>query len=598
MKMISLARNGQSNWTLIKKHDATPAENFAAEEFVRFFAQITGATLPIKDDRTPVGNHEIVIGDGLRSCLEPGIGLSKVGGEGYVYWVGTVHGGEQIYIAGKGIRGTLYGVYCFLEDVFGCRWFTNTLSKIPKRDELVIRPAARNFTPPFNYRKSANVDSDAWQFTVRNRLNSKLRPDPRPEHGYEVEYAIGFVHTIGHLIPDELFDEHPEYFPMDGEEKRFHGEYTQRCLTNPGVLAITIEKVRKAFRENPHAMIASVSQADTFPDKPNNCQCPKCKAIDEEEGCLMGSMLRFVNQVADAVRDEFPDRYIDTLAYRYTRQAPKITKPKNNVIIRLCSIECCFSHPLEKCTEVYTSGGIGVVDSKSFVDDMRSWSAIAPNLHIWDYVVNFVHYPMPHANLHVFAENMRFFAKNHTIGVYPEGSPDVTGSDMAELKSYILAHLQWDLDFDVKKGTDEFVRAYCGDGAGPILRYIDALNAIPEEKGLHMCTYEIPNRAFFTPEFMAFANALFDEAEALAEDSEALERIRYWRMSIRYANLSLYADKMTEEELLAEFVNFFADMKRFGMNSTIEHGNWSRSLVRMKSQIQKQLEAASPARKE
>ena len=37
---------------------------------------------------------------------------------------------------------------------------------------------------------------------------------------------------------------------------------------------------------------------------------------------------------------------MDTLAYRYTRQAPKTIKPADNVIIRLCSIECCFSHPL------------------------------------------------------------------------------------------------------------------------------------------------------------------------------------------------------------------------------------------------------------
>ena len=67
----------------------------------------------------------------------------------------------------------------------------------------------------------------------------------------------------------------------------------------------------------------------------------------------MGTLLRFVNAVADAVAERYPDVLVDTLAYQYTRNVPKLTRPRRNVIIRLCSIECCFRHPLtdETCPE-------------------------------------------------------------------------------------------------------------------------------------------------------------------------------------------------------------------------------------------------------
>ena len=60
----------------------------------------------------------------------------------------------------------------------------------------------------------------------------------------------------------------------------------------------------------------------------------------------MGPMLRAINQIADAIAKEYPSVAIDTLAYQYTRPAPKLTKPRSNVIIRLCSIECNFGRPL------------------------------------------------------------------------------------------------------------------------------------------------------------------------------------------------------------------------------------------------------------
>ncbi len=588
MKNITLARNGASDFRLIVPKDASPAVRFAAEEFSSLFEQMTGVSLRQRSDAEYVYAKEIVIGKGTRRCLrgEP-IDFDALGKEGYVIFSCE----RQIYIAGNDDRGTLYGVYSFFEDYLGCRWFTEKLTRIPKRQILQIPHIDKTFVPIFNYRKSPYLDSDAWQFSVRNKLNSKLRPDSCPEHGCEVTYAVGFCHTMNTLVPDKLFDEHPEYFPMNEKGERIHGPNTQRCLTNPDVLAMSIEKVRECFRKDPNALIASVTQADTFPDSSNNCCCPACKAIDEEEGSPAGSFLRYVNAIADAVKDEFPDRFIDTFAYRYTRTPPKITKPRDNVIVRLCSIECCFSHTLDGCNEVYNCEGVGVVDSPRFVNDIKGWSKIAPHLHIWDYVANFAYYLAPHPNLHILKNNMKFFVDNNVIGMFPEGAHDMKGSDMAELKAYILAKLQWDPDFDVEAGIADFVSEYCGAGAGPILAYIKELNEMPERDNKHVSCFEPPTRKFFTPEFMEFAEECFDKAEILAENDEVLDRIRYWRMSIRYIRLWLYADTFSEDALMEEYACFFADMKRYGIRGFLETGDYKDAMKRMKKQIEEQLKS-------
>ena len=232
-----LAQNGLSEYKVIIPEAASPAVRFAAVEFVDIFRQITGITLPVRTDSQREYNNEIVIGRTSRECHAGEIDFEALGEEGYALktWEDRLVG--ALYIAANGDRGTLYGVYSFFEDYLGCRWFTEKLTRIPSRYTDQIGAIDTTFVPVFNYRKVSFIDSNDWQFSVRNKLNAKLRVDSVAEHGYEVTYAVGFAHTITTLVPDELFDEHPEYFAMNEKGERVHGEWTQRCLTNPDVLA-------------------------------------------------------------------------------------------------------------------------------------------------------------------------------------------------------------------------------------------------------------------------------------------------------------------------------------------------------------------------
>ena len=241
-----------------------------------------------------------------------------MGNEGFI--IRTV--GKDIVIAGGRPRGTLYGVYDFLERFCGCRWYTPTVKKMPFTlklevpDEIAVREV-----PALEYRESffcGNALDGEW--SAHNRCNGQM-PIMHAHQGGQIKY-FPFVHTFNALLsPDEYFDEHPEYFSMvDGKRVR---ERTQLCLTNPDVVEIATKKVRQWIEEHPEATIISVSQNDWY----NPCTCPECSKIDEAEGSHAGSLIAFVNKIAENIEKDYPNIVIDALAYQYARTPPRTNTP-------------------------------------------------------------------------------------------------------------------------------------------------------------------------------------------------------------------------------------------------------------------------------
>jgi len=92
--------------------------------------------------------------------------------------------------------------------------------------------------------------------------------------------------------------------------------YVQRCLSNPDLMKLAIDRVRQWLKEHPEATIIDISQNDTG----NWCQCPQCKALDDAEGSPSASILKFVNTIAEALEGDYPQIRFETLAYQYSRK--------------------------------------------------------------------------------------------------------------------------------------------------------------------------------------------------------------------------------------------------------------------------------------
>lgn len=518
---IVLAENGKSAYRIVVADEALPSTRHGAEELQAFLQQITGAKLPIVSDRQPATPREIILGNNARlTKLDVEIDFTALGSEGYV--IRTV--GDHLVIAGGELRGNMYGVYGLLEDHLGCRWFTPQVSRIPRHKRLVLGPVDDKQVPVLEYREPFTYDCFDGDWCARNRVNSSSGR-LQAKHGGKVKFAGGFfVHTFNRLVPPEKhFDQHPEYFSLV-KGKRLK-ERSQLCCTNQDVVRLCTEGIRAAMRAQPDAFVFSVSQNDWH----NYCQCETCQALAKQEDSQIAPVLGLVNRVAEAIEKEFPHKAIETLAYQWTRRAPKTMRPRPNVIVRLCSIECCFSHPLATCDGE---------PNRKFRQDAEAWAKVCNRLWVWDYVTDFRHYLLPFPNQRVRNDNIRFFIRNNVKGIFEQDTYNSPQSELAELGGYLTAKFLWDPDYDEQTAMGEFLAAYYGKAAGPIRRYIDLLHDHAEKQNVHVNIWAGPESPHLTDALLIQADKLWQQAEAaVTGQGETLRRVKLSRMSVDYALL-------------------------------------------------------------
>ncbi|PYJ95761.1 MAG: hypothetical protein DME23_22865, partial [Verrucomicrobia bacterium] len=535
----TIAEKGTSRYRIVVASDAIPSERYAAEELQRYLESMNGARLPIVSDAVPMESREILLGDNAHlQRLKLSIDFNKLGADGFALRTD----GKKIIIAGGRPRGTLYGVYAFLEEKLGVRWFTPEFEVVPKLARVNLPNLNETQIPALEYREVywTEMMRDA-DFAARHRLNGN-HYRLTEKHGGRAAVYYPFVHSFDMLVPRELYQEHPEYFPLiDGKRK---DGYVQRCLSNPDVLKIATGRVRQWLQEHREATIISVSQNDTF----NYCQCERCKALDDAEGSPAASLLRFVNAIAEDVEGDHPNVRIDTLAYQYSRKPPKTLRPRHNVIVRLCSIECCFAHPLETCSSP---------ENQRFRDDIIAWQPVAPLLYVWDYTPNFSHYQQPFPNFDALQPNVQFFVKHGVKGLFEEGNYSGGGNgEMGPLRAYVLAKLLWNPYTDVQRHIIEFLNAYYGKAANNIRAYLELLHRQVREKGYHAHIYDPPAAPYLNNEAINGAEKLFDEAERLADDGTIRFRVQVARLPIWYVKLA--TNRVTGEaraELLHKFLS-------------------------------------------
>jgi len=255
----------------------------------------------------------------------------------------------------------------------------------------------------------------------------------------------------------------------------------------------------------------------------------RCKALDDQEGSHAGTLIAFVNKVAEAIEKEHPHVAIDTLAYQYTRKPTKTIKPRPNVIVRLCSIECCFAHPLDGCPEK---------SNTSFMEDLKGWNRLTNRLYVWDYTTNFRHYLLPFPNLDVLDENVRTFADHGVVGLFEQGNYSRGGGgELGELRAWVLAKLLWDPSRDGDQLIREFIEGAYGPAAAKVQAFIDLQREAIRKSGEHVRIFDGVERAYLSGKTLLACDKLLEEAEGLAkgtDDAALLRRVRRLRLAIWY----------------------------------------------------------------
>lgn len=551
---LLLVKNGVTRHTIVLASGASLSEKHAAEELQKFIQEMSGAKLPIVDEDKAPKSRLVVIGRGkVQERLAPGIAFDKLGDEGFA----LRRVGDSIVIAGGRLRGTMYGIYYLLDEVLGCRWYTSFVSKIPESKTIRIDRLDIVSRPDFEYRQPFYSDAFDADWAARNRTNGGFLTRLDAKRGGSIAYNH-FCHTFEEMVPPgKYYQAHPEYYALTGGV-RAGGQFDgQLCLTNPDVLKIATETVLQWIAASPELKIVSVSQNDNR----SYCHCPNCAAVDAEEGSPSGLMLRFVNAIADEVARQYPDILIDTFAYQYTERPPKITKPRANVRVRLCPIDCCEHHPYETCPQ-----------NADFMSNLRGWDAITDNLYIWHYNTNFANYLLPMPDFEQLPLSLRLYKRSGVKGVFCQGTytagncPAGGGGWMDNLKAYIQAKMLWNTTVDPSTVRKDFMQGFFGKAWQPIDQYVDLIQNEVVSENIHGGIFESVARVrFLPPDIMVKCNALFDEAEKLADSPDVLARVKHARLSVRYVEVSRQAEaaassgtpeqKQAAKEALQVFVN-------------------------------------------
>jgi len=535
---LHLARDGKTTTAIVVGKAPTPDEQTAAKELAAYLHKVTGASFRIERETTqPQDKSGIYVGRTAFANTHIPHVTALAPDEWAMRSVG-----DSLVLTGGRPRGTLYAVYRFLEDEVGVHWWTPFDESVPSNPNLAIPRVNRHGKPVIRYRDIYMLyGNDGGRFAARNRLNRDGDARIASEFGGSMDYGPPYhVHTFFMYFPPKTyFATHPEWYSLI-KGKRTVGR-TQLCLTNPELRKAFVAKL-KAYIEQaradakrdgrPAPRVFSVSQNDWH----GMCQCPACQAIAKPEGSEAGPLFDFVNYVADAIKTDYPDVFIDTLAYQMTQKAPKTIRARDNVIVRLCDTTSNFTKPITH------------KQNRKFRDHLLSWAKIAKNLRIWDYAVTYApYYGLPLPTVHTYPTDYRFYAEHNVEGVFTEHEYPIL-ADMRDLKVWMMMKFLEDPYRDYRATLRQFTDGYYGPAGTHVRHYLHALEAASEAKSSYLSMGASPRQyRYLDLRFMREAMGIFDKAEqAVADQPVLLARVRFARLPLDRAALVLYPQFIRE----------------------------------------------------
>ncbi|GMW03345.1 MAG: hypothetical protein AMXMBFR84_44790 [Candidatus Hydrogenedentota bacterium] len=501
----SVSLKDMTAWSIVCDDASTDSEKFAATEFQRLYHELMGVTLPMVEVAASNASGIYIGPDAVsKAGLPP---LDDPGEETLRIIVQE----NKLCIDGGRPRGTLYGVYEFFEELCGARFLTADHTYFPSEAWTISIPFGEHvYTPPFAFRWSYYGETNRQpEFAARLRVNT-VGDDPKlgGRTGYRL---VG--HNVAYLVPPSTFGaDHPEYYALvDGQRKLdMPGGGPQLCMTNPELVDIVVEAVLKEIEKNPDARNINVAHMDNQ----DYCTCENCAAVDAREESHAGATLAFVNAVAERVSKTHPDVLIGTYAYQYTRKPPKTLRAHPNVMIQLCSIECCDFHAINDpaCSL-----------NREFCSDMDGWKPKADHIFVWHYNTNFRGYLLPFPNFRSIGKSVDYFRNNNGQGVFMQAAGNGYSSELSDLRNYVMARCLWKPGRDSWAEMEEFCRLHYAEAAQPIIDYLTDYHSLIESKQLHPTCFPTESALAIDRESSRRILDYFEKAAALAQ-SDAIRR--------------------------------------------------------------------------
>ncbi len=511
---LYIVEDGESDYYIAVPEGAGECIDTAAEELQTYIEKISGVKLEVvSESALSEGADAVYLGETALSDTVD-FDYTSIKEDGFLLY----SDGENFIIRGEDDRGTLFGVYTFLEEYLGVRWFTPTLERVPESEDVVIdKELNRVVEPSFAVRRNDTMGTNE-AYRARTKMNVSFHQNAT-KYGGTLTYSLWDA-TLITLVPKALFSEHPEYFAMDENGNR-HTDHV--CMTNPDVLDLVVKNCREIMTNATNgAKFIHIGQDDNI----NYCHCENCEALYEKYGAVSAPTLIFTNNLADILGPEFPDYTFTFYAYNETDRPPTDTtlRCRPNVAPVLCGLhKACRSHSLLECGAQdgnETLMNLYGDNHPQIAEDFKVWTEIADRTYIYDYTINFLFSAQFFSNFEYMQETMKYM---HDIGItgYIYNCGDGHTAAFNELRNYLLCKLQWDVNADVEYHINDFMKEYYGEEAAPIIKEILDIQTAQIRATAHAFDFDWHYQSGYYPIHTMIKLDLLWEKALKAEGTEA-----------------------------------------------------------------------------
>ena len=513
----------RNNYTVVIPNDADKIEVRAAEQFIRYIRSVTGfEPVLAKEKDFDMKKKAVYIGRTAFAKLQK-INFSELDAEEWI--IRTVN--DELIIAGGYPRGTLYGVYEYLEKHAKVSLPDEKTIAASRNTDLTIGEYDLRFKPVIRQRAihiSNASDNPRFKefnkgYSLSQTYNGMTRflGGPRPHHTFR-DYIKKWPAKA------ELFSMNAKGERLLPQKGRLRG---QICMTNPEARQLTLKQLRVFIQNDrsraakgkyPYPCVYDISQEDNA----HKCECPGCKALAEKEGSYSAPLLDFINFIAREIRKEYPDVYIRTFAYMYSEKAPKNLVAEKNVIIQLAILGSEFGDSLHFNDTTRPVTHKFNENSRRLLAD---WSKHAENIAKWDYWIVYPRQVAPLVRVNAIAQDMKYYKSHNVKWLFAEFENPVWMSFFG-LTRWLGYKLAENPDADADKMIGHFMKTCYGPAMETMQEYRNHLEdtIAAYDKNISATAPQLLD--CFSDGFYAKALALLAKAEKeAAGDKSCLERI-------------------------------------------------------------------------
>lgn len=503
--------------------DADPVVRFAAEDLRDYLSEATGSYLALVTD-ADAGRYpgtKYAVG---RNALTAGR-LGDLEGRGdEAILLRTA--GDTVLIAGSTPRADAYAVYRLLHRL-GFRWYTpgDDGEFVPRLETVNLAGLNEVRDPAIAIRWMSSVRWDHleedYTWAIRNCMSWVTEA---VAHYYEERTGIGwkpamldwpygmYPHSFQRLISKADLEAHPDLQPMfDGQRRLYEGPADNFCTSSPEAVELTAARVLEWFRAHPQSRSFSICPQDGA----RWCECPRCRALDEplvmenfsrqEMRNVTDRFISYLNQVAERVVAEFPDRTITTISYANWHQPPRIDVHPS-IVVNVCQYGCSSHAANDPACEI----------NHEMARRMTGWRERTTLLGVYDYVLLNNREPRtPHPYGRSVPQEIQWLARDLRIMSWWSESAGALWQ-WSPASFWLAYQMAWDADQDPEALLSEFYANYYGRAEGA-REYWEIMERRVHEDGVHYGSYNNrPSAEMFTPETIAALEAALTRAEQQA----------------------------------------------------------------------------------